>query len=756
MPVRPSFRAVLMAGLLAVAGPVSAQQYLNLRDADIRAFIEDAARVTGRNIIVDPDVEGTVSVITEQPLSRAQYFEVFLETLRANDLVAIPLSGGGLRISNSADAARQPAVASDGRFVTRVVRLEQVTAAQALEAVAPLISAQGQATASGTGNALVIADYQDNLARVLAVLAEVDRDDSTIRLVPLSNAGAREIAAALGELARAGGDTAVSVVPVDSSNSVILRGDPQRVSQLAGIVAELDARAALGADVRVFYLEHADAQLLLPVLQQIAGQTTSVATVDVEADDGEPAGAANVVLPASGERARAVIARYEGANALIVSAAPDLQRTLGEVIRQLDQRREQVLVEAIVAEVSDNAARALGVEFLLAGLDGTVPFASTNYSNSVLNPLAIAGAVGATQLENQTITVDGEVISQTGTVGITDSLQQAAAQSLLGVSGGLFGVGGVEGDTVFGAILNAVKSDTTSNILSVQSLMTLDNQVARYLVGQEVPVTTGEALSENFDNAFRTVERQNVGIQLEVRPQINAGGAVKLFLKQEVSSIAGPVSSGSADLVLNTREIETTITVDDGDIVALGGLLDENERKTIEKIPLLGDIPVLGELFTSRSREQVQTNLMVFIRPRIIRSREDAQEIAAQRYNYQRASQLAHDPDSEPALDRVLRTYLDTVPPGAVAEGGGFAVDLAGYANAEDAAAAQARLGELGPGTIVERGGAYVLRLGPVGSAEEAARLRGEAVEAGFPRADILPLAPETVTTETYSGGSAR
>ncbi|WP_224199754.1 MULTISPECIES: type II secretion system secretin GspD [Pacificimonas] len=754
--MRPSFRAVLMAGLLAVAGPVSAQQYLNLRDADIRAFIEDAARVTGRNIIVDPDVEGTVSVITEQPLSRAQYFEVFLETLRANDLVAIPLSGGGLRISNSADAARQPAVASDGRFVTRVVRLEQVTAAQALEAVAPLISAQGQATASGTGNALVIADYQDNLARVLAVLAEVDRDDSTIRLVPLSNAGAREIAAALGELARAGGDTAVSVVPVDSSNSVILRGDPQRVSQLAGIVAELDARAALGADVRVFYLEHADAQLLLPVLQQIAGQTTSVATVDVEADDGEPAGAANVVLPASGERARAVIARYEGANALIVSAAPDLQRTLGEVIRQLDQRREQVLVEAIVAEVSDNAARALGVEFLLAGLDGTVPFASTNYSNSVLNPLAIAGAVGATQLENQTITVDGEVISQTGTVGITDSLQQAAAQSLLGVSGGLFGVGGVEGDTVFGAILNAVKSDTTSNILSVQSLMTLDNQVARYLVGQEVPVTTGEALSENFDNAFRTVERQNVGIQLEVRPQINAGGAVKLFLKQEVSSIAGPVSSGSADLVLNTREIETTITVDDGDIVALGGLLDENERKTIEKIPLLGDIPVLGELFTSRSREQVQTNLMVFIRPRIIRSREDAQEIAAQRYNYQRASQLAHDPDSEPALDRVLRTYLDTVPPGAVAEGGGFAVDLAGYANAEDAAAAQARLGELGPGTIVERGGAYVLRLGPVGSAEEAARLRGEAVEAGFPRADILPLAPETVTTETYSGGSAR
>lgn len=772
------FRLLAVAAALAIAAPISggpaqAQQYLNVRDADIRAFIEDAARVTGRNMVVDPDVEGTVSVITEKPLSRSEYFEVFLETLRANDLIAIPLSNGTLRISSSAEAARQPSMGGGGRFVTRVVRLNQIAPAQALESVAGLVSAQGQITASGTGDALVIADYEDNLSRILGILREIDRDNSTMQLVPLDNSGAREIAAAIGQLAQAAGETGVGVVPVDSSNSVILRGAPDKVQRMASIVRELDARAALGADVRVHYLKHADAESLLPVLQQIAGQTTTVATVDASTEDeqapqaGEGEGGAartqtagnqpQVVQPASGERARAVIARYGGANALVISAPPDLQKSLGEVILQLDQPRDQVLVEAIVAEVSDQAARALGVQFLLAGLDGTVPFATTNYSNQVLNPLAIAGAIGATELENQTITVDGEVISQTGSVGVTEELQQAAARSLLGVTGGLFGVGGVSGDTVFGAIINAVKSDTASNVLSVQSLMTLDNKEARYLVGQEVPITTGEALSDNFDNAFRTVERQKVGIELQVRPQINAGGAVKLFLAQEVSSVAGPVSSGSSDLILNTREIETVITVNDGDIVALGGLLDENERRTIEKIPLLGDIPLIGELFTSRSREKVQTNLMVFIRPRIIRNREEAQAIAAHRYNFARNTQLARNPDSEPALDRVLRTYLDTLPPGSAPAGqsaAGYGVDVAGFQDRGDAVELQQDLEELGPSAIVERDGVFVVRIGPTATRPDAEVLRQRLARDGYPNALIIDLGNPNVTAKTYSDAS--
>ncbi|MBV7257809.1 type II secretion system secretin GspD [Pacificimonas sp. WHA3] len=661
--------ALALTLILSFAGPAGAQQYLNLRDADIRAFIEDASRVTGRTMVIDPAVEGTVSIVSERPLSRAQYFEVFLETLRANGLVAVPISGGGLRIAPAADAAREPTRGGGGRFVTRVIPLSQIGAAAAREAVTPLISTNGQVSASVSGNALVVADYEDNLARIRGVLSEIDRDRSAMRLIGLDNAGAREIAAAISDIGRSEtGGSPIAVVPVDSSNSVILRGDPARVAQMASIVAQLDSRAALGADVRVHYLEHADAAALLPVLQQIAGQRTSVSTVaPVPTNTASDTNTAPAQPMATGNPGRAVIARYEGTNALIISAPPDVQRTLGEVIRQLDTRREQVLVEALILEVSDNAARELGVQFLLAGTDGTIPFASTNYSNQVVNPLVLGGAIATERLKNDTtVSVDGDVVARSGGTALREPLQQAAAQQLLNVQGGLFGVGGQVGQVIFGAILNAVKTDTASNVLSTPSLMMLDNQPGRILVGQEIPITTGEALSDNFDNAFRTVERQNVGIQLEVTPQINAGGAIKLFIRQEVSSIAGPVTRGSADLILNTREIETVITVDDGDIVAMGGLLDENERRTIEKIPLLGDIPVIGELFTSRSRSKQQTNLIVFIRPRILKDRKDAQAVAAQRYDYMRATHLAHDPDSEPAMDRVLRTYLGTVPPSVI------------------------------------------------------------------------------------------
>ncbi|HTH29362.1 MAG TPA: type II secretion system secretin GspD, partial [Sphingobium sp.] len=366
-------------------------------------------------------------------------------------------------------------------------------------------------------------------------------------------------------------------------------------------------------------------------------------------------------------RGGSVVARYEGANALIVSGNSETQRTLGEVIRQLDTRREQVLVEAIIVEISDAAAQKLGVQFLIGSTK--TGFAATNYSNAQPNILTLAGAVAATRLNTTTTTVtapDGTrtVTEQTENSGLANTLQQAAADSLLGATGGFGGLATTIGrNGILGAIINAVKSDTESNILSTPSVMTLDNQKASILVGQEVPITTGEALSQNFDNQFRTVQRQNVGIQLEVRPQINSGGAIKLFLRQEVSSVAGPVSNDSSDLIINKREIETTVTVDDGDILALGGLLDDNERRTLEKIPLLGDIPGIGQLFRSRSKARNKTNLMVFIRPTILRSREDAQDMTAQRYSYVRARQAQANPKQEPSLDVLVREYMGTQPP---------------------------------------------------------------------------------------------
>jgi len=326
----------------------------------------------------------------------------------------------------------------------------------------------------------------------------------------------------------------------------------------------------------------------------------------------------------------------------VISAAPDIQRTLGEVIRQLDVRRPQVLVEAIIVEISDTAAQQLGVQLFLSGLRGSnIPFAITNYSNAVPNIGTIAGAIAARELGGSTTTINtGSGTTTTTTTGTGSDLISTAAGTLAQINGGVLGGAIQSGNAIFGAIVNAVRSDNQSNILSTPSTMTLDNQEAYFLVGQEIPITTGEALSPNFDNTFRTVQRQNVGVTLEVTPQINAGGTIKLDLRIEVSSIAGPVSSSFQDLILNKRELQNTITVDEGEIVGIGGLLDDNDRRTLDRVPVLGDIPVLGNLFRSRGRARSRTNLMVFIRATVMRTAEDAQRMTAQRYNYVRGHQI--------------------------------------------------------------------------------------------------------------------
>ncbi|MBL0914855.1 MAG: DUF2339 domain-containing protein [Sphingopyxis sp.] len=348
--------------------------------------------------------------------------------------------------------------------------------------------------------------------------------------------------------------------------------------------------------------------------------------------------------------------------AIIVAANSDVQRMLGELIRQLDSRRQQVIVEAIVVEIGDDAAKRLGVQFLLGGKN--IPFVATNYSNAQPNIFTLGGAYAANRLSQETTTVNGNTtVTQTNSA-LGSSLQEAAAASLLQATGGFAGFAGDIGkNTIFGAIINAVKSDTTSNLLATPHIVTLDNQAAKFLVGQDVPITTGEKLGTNFENAFRTVQREEVGIKLEVTPQVNGAGEVKMFLRQEVSSVAGPVSSRNSDLILNKRSFETVLTVDDGEILAIGGLLNDDERKTIERIPLLSDIPLLGELFKSRSRTRSKTNLMVFIRPTILRNREDNAALTARRYGYIRDFQLQRNPDEEPAIDALVRDYLGAVPP---------------------------------------------------------------------------------------------
>ncbi|MGV7195893.1 type II secretion system secretin GspD [Xanthomonas axonopodis] len=634
---------------------------VRLQDVDLRAFIQDVSRATGITFIVDTRVQGTVNVARAQAMSEADLLGMLLAVLRANGLIAVSSGPATYRIITDDTAAQQPGSAGDGNlgFATQVFTLQRVDARSAAEILKPLIGRGGVIMAMPQGNSLLIADYADNLRRIRTLVAQIDTDRAAIDTVTLRNSSAQELARTLTTLFGQGGERSnvLSVLAVDSSNSLIVRGDPALVQRVVRTAVDLDGRAERRGDVSVVRLQHASAEQLLPVLQQLVGQTpgneaqpgqdTRPTAVDVTA---AATGAAQtqVITPAAGKRP--VIVRYPGSNALIINADPETQRALMDVIRQLDVHREQVLVEAIVVEISDTAAKRLGVQLLLAGRNGTVPLIATQYSGASPGIVPLAAAAAGTRSGNAD---DDSVLEQARNV---------AAQSLLGLSGGLIGLAGQSNDAVFGMIIDAVKSDTGSNLLSTPSIMTLDNEQARILVGQEVPITTGEVLGAANDNPFRTIQRQDVGVELEVRPQINTAGGITLAIKQEVSAIAGPVSTQSSELVFNKRQIETRVVVENGAIVALGGLLDQNDRQTVEKVPLLGDVPGLGALFRHRSRNRDKTNLMVFIRPTIIRDAADAQRMTAPRYNYLRDRQLA-DGDPEAALDALVRDYLRAQPP---------------------------------------------------------------------------------------------
>ena len=646
---------VLPLAAQAPAADAAAAPAMDLRGADLRAFIQDVAVATGTTFIVDPAVQGTVDYTSQHAPGEDELLGVLLAILRGNGLIAVPAGPATYRVIPDDSAAQHPRSAGTTGFGTTVIPLARIDARVAAETLKPLVGRGGVVLPSPQGNSLLIADYSDNIARIRNLVAQIDSDRATIDTVTLRNSSAREVAATVRGLfgvSGEGGGQVLSILPVEGSNSVVVRGDPTVIARVVQMILELDRRAERSGNVRVIELRHASAEQLLPVLQELVGQSAQGESPNAAAA-ATADGAAQVIGAGTGRRP--TIVRAPGRNALIVNADPEVQRTLVDVITQLDSRREQVLVEAIVVELSDDAARELGVQIAAAGRDGDVPFLATQFRGSGPGITELAGAA---------------LVDQDDDSDLARMARNAAAQSLLGLSGGLAGVAGQAGDLLFGLILNAVRSDTGSNLLSTPSILTLDNESARILVGQEIPVTSGEVLGDSNSNPFRTIERQDVGIQLEVTPQINAGGGITLQLRQEVSSIAGPVAADFSELILNKREIETRVLVDDGAIVVLGGLLDQQDRRSTDKVPLLGDIPGLGRLFRNDARSSERTNLMVFLRPTILRDADDAQRVTAPRYDYMRNAQLqlhGNDGSAEAALDALVRDYLRANPPQAPA-----------------------------------------------------------------------------------------
>jgi len=634
-------------GLSLCAFSANAQdQTLNFRDADIRAFVEDIARMTGNTFVIDPRVNGNITIISQEPIANEHVFDLFLSTLRVYGFTAVPSNNGIYKIvpEETAVLDRTAVLENSGgdRLVTEIFRLRTLDPIIALNTLKPMVHRLGRVIAQQRQNFIIVVDYAANLERIRGVIKSLDKDTSVTRMVSLENMSPFDMAETVMRLRgkareQASGDAVLNLVPVPASNMVLVKGDAQVVEKTVMLIQAIDEKNVQRGAIKVIYLQHADAERMVPMLEQVS---RSVAGGGDE--------------PARQSASPTSVSFHKATNSLVISASPEMQKTLAQVVQQLDIPRSRILVEAIIVEVSDRAAKDLGLQYVFSGAEGnTIPFTAASYSNTASSVLAATGAA---------------LIGRNAPNGddVDSGLREAAFDSLfnnLGFSGGV--ATRTANGSVFGVILNALNQDTDSNILSTPSVMAIDNEPARLIVGQEIPITTGETLGNDNSNPFRTIERLDVGIKLEVRPQISASQNIKLYIKQEVSSISGPAGPNSTELITNKREIETTVVAEDGEIIVLGGLIEQDEQITIDKVPFLGDIPLLGRAFRNERKSRVKTNLMVFLRPVIINDAAQMQEVTGRKYDLMRREQRLTSGSEEAAIDQLLMEVLGASVPRA-------------------------------------------------------------------------------------------
>lgn len=604
---------------------------LRLDNADIDVLIRTVADRTGKNFVIDPNVRGKVTVLATQPMNKDELYQVFLSILQVHGYTAVK-SGEVIKILPAKEAKQSGGTSQlnsrlkGDEFVTRIIKLTNSSATQVVSLLRPLVPKDGHIAASSDSNVLIISDRAENVARLVAIVSRIDNASKIdVKIFKLEHASASEIARIFNTLqirgkGKFGGD--ISVIEDDRTNSVIVSASKEDLEKIKRLVNEMDIPSKGTGNAQVIYLKYAKAEPLVPVLLGVS-EKLKTKTANKET---------------TGSNKDISIQADKNSNALIITAPYDLFNSLKGIVEKLDIRRAQVLVEAVIAEVSLNTARELGVEWVIDGTPGT------NSAVGFINFGSLEGMIGAISAIDQ---------------GNTPSLPS-------GTSVGF----GREGSSVnFAAFLRALNSDSATNVLSTPSILTLDNAEAEIVVGENVPFISGEYTSTATStvNPFRTINREDVGLSLKVTPQINEGNAVQLEIEQEITSVI-PGAEGATDLTTSKRRIKTTVLVEDQEIVVLGGLIDDSLQETQSKVPLLGDIPLLGSLFRYNKASKIKRNLMVFIKPVIIRDDATISQITGEKYSYLRAKQIAEKEEGVPLMPKdaspvLPNVFIDIPPP---------------------------------------------------------------------------------------------
>lgn len=622
---------------------------VNIRNADIQAFITQVAQMTGKNFVVDPRVRSRdVTVISSHPLTSAEVYELFLSVLQVHGYAAVP-AGNTIKIVNNTVAKQnsQPLLNDERRaeadaIVTKVITVENVSVGELMPSLRPLVPQYGHLSAVMTSNALIVSDHAENIARIEAIISHLEGAEAQdIRILPLRHAWVGDVLEVVQSIAGSSQGAAanpqrdrtekpLTLVADKRTNRLIVKGDPAAIERVQALVTELDIPHEGEGTIQVIRLAHADAKSLAELLQNFVDGKRSTGSSGPANRQPQPPPTA----PGNGEIS---IQADESMNALVIRAEPERMNELKSVIDQLDTRRAQILIEAAIVEVTGDQGRSLGFQYLAGDPDNVL--GGVNFSDSGLSVNQILAAITTGNL----------------TGGLGDGIT---------VGGGEFDS---NGDLRWGVILQALASTTNANLLSTPSILTLDNQEASIIVGENVPFVTGQSTNtgSGVANPFTTIQRQDVGLTLKVIPHVAGDRTIRLELEQETSSVKDtpPSTTGNqqpVDIVTTKRQIKTVVLADDGETIVLGGLIRDDVQNGVRKVPLLGDIPVLGTLFRSTRASRTKQNLMVFLRPTILADNQRLTGLTRERYLGITALQFEVNRKGE--LERVVKHPLPSDP----------------------------------------------------------------------------------------------